>query len=75
MILARRQVLVMGAGDGLLIRELIKYPEIESIVHVDLDRELVELARSHPVLSMLNEGAMQDPRIVTHIDDAFRYIR
>jgi len=70
-----RRVLVMGAGDGLLVRELVKYPEIESIVHVDLDRKLVELARTHPVLLAMNEGALADPRVSTYFDDAYRYIR
>jgi len=72
---APRRVLVMGAGDGLLIRELAKYAGIESIVHVDLDGKLVELAKTHPVLMAMNEGALDDPRVRTHIDDAYRYIR
>ena len=70
-----RRVLVMGAGDGLLIRELVKYPEIESIVQVDLDPKLVEMAKTHPVLRAMNEGALEDPRLEIHLDDAFRYIR
>jgi spermidine synthase len=65
----------MGAGDGLLIRELLKYPDIESIVHVDLDRKLVELAQTDPVLVAMNEGALDDPRVRTYFDDAYRYIR
>ena len=72
---APRRVLVMGAGDGLLIRELVKYPEIEQIVHVDLDGKLVEMARTHPVLSVMNEGALEDPRVDIHFDDAYRFIR
>ena len=72
---APRRVLVMGAGDGLLIRELVKYADIEHIVHVDLDDKLVEMARNHPVLSTMNEGALDDPRVSTHFDDAYRYIR
>ncbi len=70
-----KRVLVMGAGDGLLFRELIKYKEIETITHVDLDPKLVELARSHPVLTAMNENALQDPRIQTHFGDAYHYIR
>ena len=70
-----RRVLVMGAGDAVLIRELIKYPDIERIVHVDLDRKLVELAEEHPVLLAINEGALDDPRVTTHFDDAYRWIR
>jgi spermidine synthase len=72
---APHRVLVMGAGDGLLIRELVKYPDIQSIVHVDLDRKLVELAENHPILLAMNEGALDDPRVHTIFDDAYRYIR
>ena len=70
-----KKVLVMGAGDGLLIRELIKYPGIESILHVDLDNRLVELAREHPTFLAMNESALEDPRVTTVFDDAFRFIR
>ena len=56
-----RRVLVMGAGDGLLIRELIKYEDIERIVHVDLDEKLVSLAREHPILTTMNEKRPRRP--------------
>jgi spermidine synthase len=69
------RVLVMGAGDGLLMRELVKHDSIRSIKHVDLDRTLVELARAHPVLKAMNRGALDDPRIDTDFGDAFHYVR
>ncbi|MCH7565515.1 MAG: hypothetical protein IH968_17015, partial [Gemmatimonadetes bacterium] len=72
---APARVLVMGAGDGLLIRELVKYDSIRSIKHVDLDRTLVELARVHPVFTAMNRGALDDPRIDTEFGDAFQYLR
>jgi spermidine synthase len=70
-----RHILVMGGGDGLLLRELVKYPGIKTIVHVDLDRKLIELATTHPILSAMNEDSLNDPRITRHFDDAFRFIR
>jgi spermidine synthase len=70
-----RYILVMGGGDGLLLRELVKYPGIKTIVHVDLDRKLIELATTHPILSAMNEDSLNDPRITRHFDDAFRFIR
>ena len=70
-----RRVLVLGAGDGLLIRELVKYPQVESIFHVDLDPKLVEMAMNHPVLRTMNENALEDPRVDTRLDDAFRFVR
>ena len=70
-----RHVLVMGGGDGLLLRELVKYSDIKTIVHVDLDRELIEQATTHPVLLAMNEGSLSDPRITRYFDDAYRFIR
>ena len=69
------RVLVMGAGDGLLVRELLKHDSLRSITHVDLDRTLVELAKSHPILTAMNRGALEDPRVRTEYGDAYQYIR
>ena len=69
------RILVMGAGDGLLIRELVKYEAVSSITHVDLDPTLVGLARVHPILTSMNRGALEDPRIETRFGDAYQYIR
>lgn len=70
-----KKVLLLGGGDGLLARELVKYEEIESITHVDLDKTLVELANTHPILSKMNEGSFQDPRVTTIFGDAYQYVR
>src|SRR5205814_7451744 len=50
-----RRVLVLGGGDGLAVRELLKYPSIESITLVDLDPEMTRLFATHPVLAELNQ--------------------
>ena len=70
-----QKVLVMGAGDGLLIRELVKYDQIREITHVDLDPKLVELARTHPILTAMNNNSLDDPRVRTLLGDAYQYIR
>ena len=69
------RVLVLGGGDGLLIRELLKHDRVRSITHVDLDRTLVELARTHPTFTAMNRGALDDPRVRTQYGDAYQYIR
>lgn len=69
------RVLVMGAGDGLLLRELVKHEAIRSIRHVDLDRTLVGLAKDHPMFTAMNRRAFDDPRIQTEFGDAFQVIR
>ena len=70
-----KRVLVMGGGDGLIHRELIKYDGVESITHVDIDRNLVTLATIHPVLTAINGNSFDDPRVRTIFGDAFQYLR
>ena len=63
-----RQVLILGGGDGLGLREVLKHPGVEQAVLVDIDPEMIELARSHPVLSELNEGALRAARVDLVLD-------
>jgi len=70
-----RQVAVIGGGDGLAIRELLKYPHVERIVHVDIDPEMIRLAAEHPVLSAMNGNADDDPRVELVLGDAFQWLR
>lgn len=60
---SQRNVLVLGGGDGLAVREIVKYPDVRNITLVDLDPEMTKLARENPVLSELNEGAFDDARV------------
>jgi predicted membrane-bound spermidine synthase len=46
---------VLGGGDGLAVREILKYPQIESITLVDLDPEMTRLFSTHPMLTALNQ--------------------
>lgn len=70
-----RDILVLGAGDGMLIRELVKHEQVRRILHVDLDRALVELAKTDPVLTAMNRNALDDPRVETRYGDAFQFVR
>ena len=65
--LARRndRVLILGGGDGLALREVLKHPAVREINLVDIDPDMIALARSHPVLSELNARAFQDARVKT----------
>ncbi len=69
------RVLVLGAGDGLLIRELLKYPQIREIVHVDLDPVIVHLAKTDPALTAMNHHSLDDPRVRTIVGDGYAYVR
>ncbi len=70
----RRRVLLLGAGDGLAARELLKHKDVESITVVDLDPAILALAREHPEVRRLNGGALDDPRVTTVAADAFGFL-
>lgn len=71
---APRRVLVVGGGDGLGVRELLKDPRVERIVLVDIDPAMTRLARSLPPLVALNGDALSDPRVATVHADGYRYL-
>lgn len=69
-----KRVLVLGAGDGLAIRELLKYQEIEEIVLVELDPRMIELAKTNSYLTALNQQSLSSPKISVVIADAMAYV-
>jgi spermidine synthase len=70
-----RDVLVLGGGDGLAVREILKYPTVRSVTLVDLDPAMTALFTRSGMLSALNRGALTDPRVRVVNADAFRWIR
>ena len=70
-----KRVLVLGAGDGLAVRELLKYPEIEQIVLVDLDSRMTELAGSNAHLVDINLASLANKKVQVVIDDAFVFLK
>jgi spermidine synthase len=71
---APRRVLVLGGGDGLAVREILKYPQIESITLVDLDSEMTKLFSTHALLTQLNQKSLQSPRLHLVTADAFPWV-
>ena len=59
-------VLILGGGDGLALREVLKYPNVEAVTMVDLDPGMTQFASSHPIMRKLNGNAFQDARVSTH---------
>jgi spermidine synthase len=54
---------VLGGGDGMALRELLKYDDLKSITLVELDPEMISLFTDNPVLSKLNGHAFSDSRV------------
>ncbi|WP_037666748.1 polyamine aminopropyltransferase, partial [Streptomyces afghaniensis] len=69
------RVLILGGGDGLAAREVLRHPRVERVDVVELDEEVVRLARTDPALSALNRHAFGDPRVRVTTQDAFGWLR
>ncbi len=67
------KVLVLGGGEGAVLREILKHPGVEKLVMVDIDREVVELCARY--LPEWNDGAYEDPRVQLVFGDAREYVK
>ena len=67
-----RDVLVIGAGDGGVIRELVRYPEIEHIDMVEIDPLVVEVCKKYLPKTAC---CLDDPRLTIHYDDGLKFVR
>jgi len=69
-----KRVLVLGGGDGLALREILKYESVESVLLVDLDPAMTGLSRNLPALAELNRNAYDDSRVSVTNADAFVWL-
>jgi spermidine synthase len=69
-----KHVLVLGGGDGLAVREILRHPEIEQVMLVDLDPEMIHLARDLIPVRKLNRDSLRDNRVTVINDDAMKWL-
>ncbi|WP_148588435.1 polyamine aminopropyltransferase [Streptomyces sp. WAC01526] len=69
------RVLVLGGGDGLAVREILRYRSVRSVTVVELDPGVLWLARTDPGLARLNRHSLADPRVRVVTADAFEWLR
>lgn len=69
-----KHALVLGGGDGLALRELLRYPSLETATLVDLDPAMTGLFSSEPLLLGLNERSFLDPRVTVANADAMTWL-
>ncbi len=69
----QERILLLGGGDGLAARELLKYPDTQ-ITLVDLDSEMTDLCQEHPHIAALNENALRSERVTVINTDAYEYL-
>ncbi len=70
-----KNVLVLGGGDGLAVREILRYSAVEHITLVDIDPEMTALFKDKPEFAALNSSALQSPKVSLEHADAFLWVR
>jgi spermidine synthase len=70
-----KRVLILGGGDGLALREVLKYPSVESVTLIDLDPEMTRLFSTNELLRSLNESSLQSPKLRVVNADAFVWLK
>ncbi len=68
------QVLVLGGGDGMAVRELLKFSDVEQITLVDLDAQMLEIAKTHALLTEINGGSLSNPKVKLVVQDAYKFL-
>ncbi|MFC5591826.1 adenosylmethionine decarboxylase [Sporosarcina soli] len=71
---SHERVLILGGGDGLALREVLKYPNVKHVDLVDIDPLIVDLAKNEPALVAQNNRSLLDDRLTVHSEDAKKYI-
>lgn len=69
------RVLVLGGGDGLAVREILRHRSVQSVTLVDLDPDMTELSERFPALAQLNGNSLNDRRVTVVNQDAFLWVQ
>jgi spermidine synthase len=71
---APKKVLVLGGGDGMAVREILKYPSVEQVTLVELDPQMTHLFSTETLLTTLNQRALLSPKLRIVNTDAFGWL-
>ncbi|MBL0728666.1 polyamine aminopropyltransferase [Piscinibacter sp. HJYY11] len=71
---APKRVLVLGGGDGMAVREVLKHPSVEAVTLVELDPHMTTLFAEQPMLRELNGDALRSPKLTVVNADAFAWL-
>lgn len=70
----KKNILILGGGEGLLAREVLQFPEVETVTIIDLDEEVFRLAKENTYIKKLNEGALLNSKVTTIAADAMTFL-
>ena len=70
----KSEILILGGGDGLAAREILKYDEVNNVTLVDLDAEIVKLCKTNKDILKLNNGSLDNPKMNVVNEDAYKFL-
>ena len=68
------RVLILGGGDGLAARELLKYPGT-TVTLIDLDKGMTDLCSTYNQITAINQGSLTNSRVKVINMDAYEYVK
>lgn len=71
---APKNVLLLGAGDGFALREVLKWDSVKEVTLIELDPKVVEWGKTYPALVNGNNNSLNDPRVNIRYGDAFKLV-
>ena len=71
---APKRVLVLGGGDGMAVREVLKHASVEQVTLVELDPHMTRLFTANTALAALNAGALSNPKVRVVNADAYAWL-
>jgi spermidine synthase len=72
---APRKVAVLGGGDGMAVREILRHAGVESVTLVELDPNMTRLFSTHETLARLNGHSLSSPKLRIVNTDAFQWLQ
>ncbi len=70
----KENILLLGGGDGLAVREILKHEGVRKVTVVDLDPEVTDIAQKHKMLLQANNNSLSDGRVHINNTDAFKFL-
>ena len=71
--LAPKKVLIIGGGDGGSSEEALKHPSIEQVTMVEIDGDVIEVAKEH--FKAVHNGVFDNPKLRVIVDDGMKFVR
>lgn len=71
---SKENILILGGGDGMVARELLKYEEVKNITLVDIDKEMVDICRTNNLVNDINKNSLSNDKVSLVYEDAFEFL-